>query len=168
MAVQTGRTVSRWVRFVLDDSAGTLREIPVNSINGVGLTYEEVDLTAFQDAVVGVLSNTPNAELTITGPFDSTAAAAAAASTAAPTLSGSHTILSAIVGGNTPLALGVLFGIRHYYETGEPAWGLNYGATSGFVCTSYTPNPDGGTYEAKFRVFAGSSAPSWLNDLPTS
>lgn len=168
MGANTGRTVSKWVRFVLDDSAGTLREIPVNSINGVGLNYPEVDLSAFQDAVAGVLPNQPDAELTITGPFSNAAAAAAAASAAAPTLSGSHTILSAIVGGVTPLALGVLIGIRQYYTTGEPAWGLNYGATSGFLCTAYNVNVDDGTYEAKFKVFPGSSAPSWINDLPTS
>lgn len=168
MAAQTGRTVSRWVRFVLDDSSGVLREIPISSVNGVGLTYDETDLGAFQDAVAGVLSNMPNAELTIGGPFDSSAAAAAAGSAAAPTLSGSHTILSAIVGGQTPLALGVLIGIRQYYTTGEPAWGLNVSATSGFLCTAYTVNPADGTYEAKFRVFPGSSAPSWINAIPTS
>lgn len=168
MAVQTGRTVSKWVRFLVDDSAGTLREIPISSINGVGLTYPEVDLTAFQDAVTGVLANTPDAELTISGPFDTSAAAAAAGSGASPTLSGSHTILSGIVGGYTPLALGVLIGMRHLWETGEPAWGLNYGATSGFICTAYNVNLNDGTYEAKFRVFPGSAAPSWINAIPTS
>jgi hypothetical protein len=153
---------------VLDDSGGTLREIPISSINGIGLDYPEQDLTAFQDAIVGVLPNTPDAEVTITGPFDTTAAAAAAASGLTPVLSGSHTILSAIVGGSTPLALAVLVGMRHLWETGEPAWGLNYGATSGFLCLSYKPNLDDGTYEARFKVMAGSSAPSWLNAIPTS
>ena len=165
----TGRTVSRWVRFVLDDSGGTLREIPINSVNGVGLEYPETDVSAFQDAVKGVLSDQPDCSITVTGPFDNAVVAACAASAAAPTLSGSHTVLKALVGVNVPLALAVMIGIRGYYTTGDPSFGLDVtGTTSGFICTAYTPNPDDGTYSATFRVYPGSDAPSWIDDLPTS
>lgn len=165
----TGRTVSRWVRFVLDDSGGTLREIPINSVNGVGLEYPETDVSAFQDAVKGVLSDQPDCTITVTGPFDNAVVAACAASGLAPTLSGSHTVLKALVGTNIICALGVLIGIRGYYTTGDPAFGLNYSAgVSGFICTAYTPNPDDGTYSATFRCYPGSAAPSWIDDLPTS
>jgi hypothetical protein len=164
----TGRTLSRWTRFVLDDSGGTLREIPINSVNGVGLEFPEEDVSAFQDAVKGTLAGQPDSTITVTGPFDNSAAAAAAASGAAPTLSGSHTVLKAIAGVNVPLALAVMIGIRGYYTTGDPAFGLNYSATSGFICTNYSPNPDDGTYSATFKVYPGSSAPSWLDALPTS
>ncbi len=168
MPAQTGRTISRWTKFYVDDSAGTLREIPVNSINGVGLDHPDVDLTAFQDAIHSVLSATPDCTIEISGPFDNSAAVAASASGAAPALSGSHTVLKAIVGVPTPLALGICFGMRQYYITGEPAFGLNYSAgLSGFICTSYIVNPDDSTYTARFKVF-GTVAPSWLDAIPTS
>ena len=161
MAANTGRTVKQWVRFVVDDSGGTLREIPIDSINGVGLEYPEVDLTAFQDAIHGVLTDTPDCTINITGPFDTTAVGAVAASGAAPTLSGSHTVLSGIVGKTTPLSLGVYIGVRHYWETGEPTFGITSGATSGFICTAYSVTPGDGKYSASFKMYPGSSAPAW-------
>lgn len=169
MPAQTGRTVSRWTRFVVDDSGGTLREIPVDSINNVGLNYPEHEFAAFQDAIKTALPMTPECAIEITGPFDSKAAAAAAASGLAPVLSGSHTILKGIVGVNTPLALGILFGMRQYYIDTEPAFGLNFtAATNGFLCTSYIVNPTDMTYTARFVVFPGSVAPSWIDAIPTS
>ena len=155
MSAQTGRTVSRWTDFIVDDSAGTLRSIPVDSINGVGLTYSEKDLTAFQDAIRGALPETPDCVITITGPFDTTAAQTAG------TLSGSHTILSAIVGGVTPLTLDIQVGIRHAWESGEPQFGVTSGATSGFLCRSYDVDITNASYTATFGMFPGSSAPAW-------
>ncbi len=161
MAAQTGRTVARWVDFIIDDSGGTLRSIPVDSINGVGLNYDEVDLTAFQDAVKGALPETPDCVITITGPFDTTAAAAAG------TLSGSHTILSAIVGGVTPLSLDCQVGIRHAWESGEPQFGITSSGTSGFLCRSYDPDINTGKYSATIGMFPGSSAPAWGTSAET-
>jgi hypothetical protein len=155
MAANTGRTNQKWVNFIVDDSAGTIRSIPVDSVNGVGLTYDEVELTAFQDAIKGVLPAHPDVTISITGPFDTTAA------NASPTLSGSHTILSAIVGGVTPLTLDVQVGIRHTWEAGEPQFGITSSATSGFLCTEYIPDVNAGKYSAKFRMYPGSSAPAW-------
>ena len=156
MTAQTGRTVSKWVKFLVDDSAGTLREIPVSSINGVGLDFDEVDLTAFSDALRGVLLNQANCTIDITGPFDTSAAADPAAA-----VSGSHTVLSAIAGGSTPLTLDVRVGIRHAWEAGEPQFGITSSATAGFLCKSYKFNPDDGTYSASFVMFPGSTAPAW-------
>lgn len=155
----TGRTVTKWTRFGVDDSGGTPREIPVDSISPVGFVYDEVDVTAYQDAVKGYLSAHPDAPIEITGPFDNTAAAALAASGAAPTLSGSHTVLNAIVGGNTPLGLWIGFGIRGYWTTGDPAFGVVApGAASGYLCTKYTV--EGEKYSAKFVPFPGTT-PAW-------
>lgn len=160
MAAQTGRTVAKWCKFRVDDSAGTIRDIPINSINGVGLTYDEVDLTAFQDAIKGVLVGHPDLTLTITGPFDTSAAQAPSTSGQAAALSGSHTVLSGIVGGNTPLGFAFYTGIRHNWETGEPVFGLAASSANGLICTEYMVNPDG-TYSAKFRMAAGSAVPTW-------
>ena len=154
MAVQTGRTTFKWTDFIVDDSGGTLRSIPVNSINGIGLTYDEMDVTAFQDAIKNALPGHANCAISISGPFDTTAAAAAG------TLSGSHTILSNLPGGVTPLSLDVQVGIRHAWEAGEPQFGITATATSGFLCGSYVPNIDDGTYTATFYMIGG-TAPAW-------
>lgn len=161
MAAQTGRTTGNWTRFLVDDSAGTLREIPIDSLNGVGLDYGGVDTTALQDAVKSVLPETPDCTIEITGPFDNTAVAAAGGSGAAPSLSGSHTVLSGIAGALTPLTLDVRFGVRHYWETGEPQFGITSSSVNGFVCTAYTVDPGEMKYSATFRVIAGSVAPAW-------
>lgn len=155
MTANTGRTTSNWVSFNVHDSSGTLRTIPVDSINGVGLTYPELDLTAFQDKVRGVLPETPDCTITITGPFDTTPAQAVG------TLSGSHTVLSAINGGVTPLTLDVQVGIRHAWESGEPQFGLTASPSTGFLCFDYNYDPSAGKYSAKFRCYPGSDAPAW-------
>lgn len=160
MAAQTGRTATKFVRFVVDDSAGTLREVPVNDISVVGFKYDEMDTTAFQDAVKNALPGQPDAKIEISGPWDSSAAVAASGSAVAPALSGSHTVLSGINGAYTPLSLGVYFGVRHYWETGEPVFGVSSSATSGYLCTEYTVNPNDMTYKAVFVVYPGTT-PAW-------
>lgn len=160
MAVQTGRTVAKWCKFRIDDSGGTIRDIPIDSINGVGLTFEEVDLTAFQDAIRGVLLGQPDLTITIGGPFDTTAAAAPSTTTQAAALSGSHTILSAVNGGNTPLGFAFYIGVRHYWEAGEPVFGIAATSANGVLVTDYQVMPEG-KYSAKLRMVAGSAAPAW-------
>lgn len=155
MAANSGNTVKRWVRFIVHDSSGVLRSIRTDSINGLGLDYPEADMTAFQDAIKGVLPDTPECVIDITGPVDNSAAAAV------PALSGSHTVLSAINGLSVPLSLDVQVGIRHAWEAGEPQFGITKSATSGFLCLSYIVNPDTMRYTAKFGMFPGSSAPAW-------
>ena len=164
------RTVSRWVRFIIGDDTEppVLREIPINSVNGVGLDYPDEDVSAFQDAVKGVLSGQPDCEVTVTGPFDDAAAVAAAGTGDAPTLSGSHTILHDIVGTNHLIPLGVCIGMQGYYVNTDPAFGLNRTTVNGFICTAYMVNPDDGTYSATFKVYPGSVAPSWIDAIPTS
>lgn len=149
------RTVSKWIDFRVSDSGGTIRSIPISSINGVGLQHETVDLTAFQDAVKGGLPGHPSGDIEISGPFDTAAAATA------PALSGSHTILSAINGLATPLSLGVFVGMGAAWTNGNPVFGLAKTATSGYICTSYTFNPNDGTYSAHFTPYPGSAKPDW-------
>ena len=157
----TGRTVSKWTRFAVDDSAGAPREIPVDTISPVGFTYDETDLTAYQDAVKGYLAGHPDAPIDITGPFSNLVVAALAASGLAPTLSGSHTVLAPISAPTftTPLGLWIAFGIQGYWTAGDPAFGIVApSATSGYVCTKYTV--EGGKYSARFVPFAGTT-PAW-------
>ena len=159
MAANTGRTVTKFIRFGVDDSVGTAREIPINSLSPVGFQWEETDVTAWQDAVKGYLTNHPDCPIDITGPFDNSGSVGFAASAATPTLSGSHTVLAGIVGGVTPLALAVHFGIRHYWETGEPVFGIiAAGAGTGYLCTKYSI--EGESYSARFVPYPG-SVPAW-------
>lgn len=147
MTANTGRTVSKWVNFLFSDGS-QMRSLKVDTINGVGLTYEETELTAFQDAVKGALPNTPDCAIDIAGPFDSTA-------------NGSHATLSANVGGVTPRSLDVQIGVQHAWESGEPQFGITASSTSGFLCTDYQVDVNAGKFTAKFRMFPGSSAPAW-------
>jgi hypothetical protein len=160
----TGRTVTKWIRFGITDKDGTAREIPVDSISPVGFAYDEVELTAWQDAVKGYLANHPDAPIDITGPFDDTAAAALAASTLAPTLSGSHTVLqyvnTAAYAAKMPMGLWIAFGVRGYWTAAtDPAFGVVApSVTSGYVCTKY--QVEGEKYSASFKPYPG-TVPAW-------
>ncbi len=147
MTAQTGRTVSRWTAFLFSDGT-QMRELPVDSINGVGLTYPEVELTAFMDSIRGALPDTPDCQIDITGPFTNETNSA-------------HAVLSAAAGDATPRSLDVKIGIRHDWESGEPQFGITATSTSGFICTSYAVDVNNGKYSAKFRLLPGSSAPAW-------
>lgn len=143
------RTVKRWTNFLVDDSGGTLRSIAVDSINGVGLNYPEADVTAFFDACKGVLPDTPECVIEISGPVDNTAS------------TGSHTVLSAIAGGVTPLSLDVQIGMLAAWSSGMPQFGITSSATSGFLCQSYIVDASTMKYTARFGMFPGSAAPAW-------
>jgi hypothetical protein len=161
MAVQTGRTVGKYSKVQVKDSGGTLRDIPVTTISGVGLSYPEVNLTALQDAVQGSLPAQPAVSITITGPWDTTAVQAASATTAAAALSGSHTVLNAINGLTTPLTFAFYQGVRHYWEAGEPVWGIASSTVNGVLLFEYTFDPVTAMYSATFHMSPGSAAPAW-------
>lgn len=160
MSANTGRTTERFVYVIVADSSDTLREIPVDGIGDVGVNYDAVDISAWADGVKSYLSGQGDAPITITGPFDTSAAVAAPATTAAHALSGSHTVLSGICGDAKPHTLQFEFGVRHAWETGEPVFGLQRATAtnSGYTCTKYTVS--GTKYSAEFRVM-GPTAPAW-------
>lgn len=166
MTALTGRTVSRWVNFSVED-ATAMRDIPFNTLSVCGITYEEQDLTAFQDAVKGALPGMPDAPIEISGPFDTKVVTTAAATTEAPALSGSHTVLSAINGGSDPKALDIKFGIRTHWEDGAPQFGITATATNGYLCVSYTVDVSTMTYSAKFVLSPGSAIPAWGTSIET-
>lgn len=161
MATNSGRTVSRWARFIVDDIGGVLREVPIDSLSACGITFAEQDLTAFQDAISVALPGMPSAPIDITGPWGNDAAVAIATSGNAPALSGAHTVLQPINGLYTPLALGILIGVGHYWETGEPVFGITGTTTNGYIVTKFNVDFSTMKYAASFRVKAGSAAPSW-------
>jgi hypothetical protein len=162
MTLSVGRTIGKFCKVVIGDSANTLRDIPVETINGIGLTYPEVDLTALQDAAKGFLTGQPTAAFTITGPLDTSVAATASTSGAAAVLSGSHTVLQPLDGLMTPRSFAIYIGIREYWTTGQdPVFGISQSATSGFIVTSYVVDAATMKYTAKLALYPGSSLPAW-------
>jgi len=145
MAAQTGRTTFKYAEFHVDDSAGTLTQLTdLMGLSVVGLEYDEVDVTAWADAVKNALPGHPDAPIVARFRFSTTVF--------------SH--LSGIVGGLTPLSLDIQFGIRHAWEAGEPQFGITSTTTSGYICTAVRINPDDMTVEARFVVM-GSTAPAF-------
>ena len=155
MAPQTGRTVSKFTKFVIGDSGNVLRSIPINTLSVVGVEYDEEDLTAWQDAVKGALSNMPDAPIEFGGPFDTSAAVAVA------NLSGSHTVLSVLNGLLVPRTIDIQIGIRQAWEAGEPQFGISQTATSGYIITKYNVDLSSMTYSAKAVLYPGSALPAW-------
>ena len=143
MTANTGRTHTKYTQFWLDNSSGTLTNLSAyaNSVGAVGLDYEVVDVTAFSDAVKNFLTGHPTADLQVTFPMDTVVITHLSA-------------LSTV----TPLSLGIYYGIRHAWESGEPTFGLSSSATSGYIFGGFSVSD--GTITAKFSVF-GPTAPAW-------
>ena len=59
----TGRTIEKFIYVIVGDTANTLREINVTSINDVGLNYEAKDVTAWADAIKNMLTGQPGAPI---------------------------------------------------------------------------------------------------------
>ncbi len=153
----TGRFSPRFSKLQIEDTAGTLRDIPVSSWGTVGLTYDELDVSAFQEAVKTFLSGQATFSLQISGPYDNTAAQAASSSGNVAALSGSATVLQPLNGGLTPRAFGAYFGVLTYWTTGDPV----FGADNSVIVTDFTFSPDNGTYSCKLAHVSGGTAPAW-------
>ena len=135
-----------------------MRDIPVSTLGDVGITYDEVDVSALQDALKNALDGQGNFSLDFGGPFDNSAAVAASGTGAAAALSGSHTVLQPLNGGNTARSFGIYIGIQGFWATGDPV----FGATDCIIVSKYNVNPAAGTYSARI-VTAGSKVnnPAW-------
>jgi hypothetical protein len=153
MTTYTGRTVGKFCKFQIESSSGAMATIPVNSFGQIGLTYDEVDVTALQEAIKSMLNGQGSFSTTISGPFDNHAITAVETSGLAPALSGSHTVLSALNGGTVAKSFGFYIGVQQYWLTGDPV----FGAIDSVLVSQYTT--DGQTYTARI-----STAGNRLND----
>jgi len=156
-----GRTVGKYSKFTIGDASstdGTMRDIPVTSYGSVGLTYAEQDVTALQDAITNVFNGQGAFGVTITGPLDNSTEVAESGSGARPALSGSHTILEPLNGGQIAKSFGIYIGIQGDWATGDPV----FGAAKSVLVSGYTVDPAAGTYSAKI-VTAGNRKhdPDW-------
>ena len=148
MAANTGRTVDKYTTFSLDDSGGTLCVVSgVKSINGVGLTYDEKDVTALADALKNVLPGHPDLTITVVSHLDTTADV------------GSHIVFSGVNGLMTPLSMDIKIGIRQAWDA-EPQFGITASATSGMIVTSYVVDINAMESTTTLKVMGG-TAPAW-------
>jgi hypothetical protein len=146
MTAQTGRTHSKWLTVLVDNSAGALTDISayVNKVGAFGLTYDTQDVTAFSDLVKNVVVGHPAGSFTLGGPIDTVII----------------THMSGINGTGTPLSVDLRMGIRHAWEAGEPQYGLTMSAASGYLCHDFKVDPAANTWSASFDVF-GPTAPAF-------
>lgn len=140
-----GRTIERYIGFYISDGTA-MRQIKINSMGALGLTWPEVEIKAWLDSVAGILMDIPTCAIDISGPFDTTA-------------NGSHATLSALAGVQTPRSLDVQLGMLRPWEAGDPQFGITATATSGFLVSSYTYQNN--LFSAKLNLFSGSSLPAW-------
>jgi hypothetical protein len=153
-----GRTVGKFTKFQISDSASTMRDIPVTSYGNVGLTFAEQDVSALQDLVTSVLNGQGAFSTTITGPFDTTAAATCSSSGVHASLSGSHTILAGLNGGQVAKSFGIYLGIQGDWVTGDPV----FGGIKCILVSDYTVDPAAGTYSAKISIAGNrTNDPAW-------
>ena len=153
----TGRFSPRFSKFQIEDSGGALRDVPISSWGSIGLTYDELDVSSFQELVKSFLSGQATFSPQITGPFDNSVVATASTTGLVAALSGSHTVLQPLNGGLTPRAFGSYFGVLTYWTSGDPV----FGADNSVIVTDYQFNPDAGTYSCKLAHVSGGTAPAW-------
>lgn len=152
----TGRTVGKYCKFQIESSSGAMATIPVNSFGSIGLTFEEVDVSALQEAVKSMLNGQGSFSTTISGPFDNDALVTAETTGNAPALSGSHTVLNALNGGNTAKSFGFYIGVQGYWANGSPV----FGAIDSVLVSQYTT--DGQTYSARISTAGNrTNDPAW-------
>ena len=157
----TGRTVGKYMKCQITDSGVTLRDIFVTSINGVGITYPETSVTALQDVLNGFLAGQGTVALTLTSPFSNLAASVASGTGAAPSESGFYTVMAPLAGLMVPLTFAVYQGIRGYWATGDPVFGIAHTAANGVWVSAFTFDPSTQMCTAKICMYTASAAPAW-------
>lgn len=85
----------------------------VSSVNGIGIDYETADVSTLAETIKESLLAQGAVSLGISGPFNNTAS------------TGGHTVLSALVGSQTPVAALVKIGIRSAPMAGDPKFTCN-------------------------------------------
>lgn len=149
MTVQVGRTVQEFTKLLISNG-GSMVNMQIDSLGDLGLDYSETDMSAWSDAVHGVLVGKPDFSLDFGGPVDNTAT------------TGPSTVLRALVGVETALSFDAQIGVRHDWVATEQQFGVSavVASNSGAMITSYKES--GGKYKAKLRMIAGSmTAPAW-------
>lgn len=143
----TGKTTSRYIKIMLDDSGGTPRDITssVKTIGGIGLAYDTVDVTTLNDSIKQYLAGRGDSTIDLGLEFNNTAT------------TGGHVVVSGLNGANTAATLTIQFGVRAAPTNGDPEWEGEY------VVTSYTMDVglDNISGTAQLKPAFGTSTPAW-------
>lgn len=156
MGVQTGRTIPDFTVLKIGSAASDMQNMKISGLGDYGLDYNEVEMSAWCDAVKGYLSGQPDFKLDFEGPIDNTAT------------TGPSTLLRTWVAAHTLLSFDLQLGVRHAWEAGEQQFGISgvVATNTGVVLTKYSEA--GGKYKATLRSMAGSAAaPAFGTDAET-
>jgi len=149
MTAQTGRTVSDFTKLLISNGASMV-DLKVDSLGDLGFDYPTTEMSAWSDAIKGVLVGKPGVfELDFGGPIDNTAT------------TGPSTILRSKVGSNTASSFDVQIGVRQTWVDGEQQFGMTADISDNFgvIITSY--KEAGGKYTAHMAITPGSPLPAW-------
>lgn len=137
----------QWLQVLLDDSGSTQRDIS-NDVNSIDIPIEhaELDYTGFLHAIENMGAGMPSMNIEMAGDFNNTAS------------TGSHTVLSGIIGDNSGHTLTVRVGNGAAPTTGDPEIELEV------IVTKYniSATPKGKTqFVASLRPYDPSTVPAW-------
>ena len=143
----TGKTQSQYIVITMQDNGGVARDITcsVDTIGGIGITNDEIDVSTFCDTVHQYLAGLGDANLTLGGPFNNTAQ------------TGAHVVFTGLAD-NKETEVVIKIGIRGAPTTGDPKW------TGTFTKTSYIVNADlngAVRWTGSLRPAFGQAAPVW-------
>src|SRR5512146_362768 len=144
MAAQTGRTIPAFTVLKLGSAASDMQDMKIDNLGDLGLDYEEVDMSAWSDAIKGALVGKPDFSLDFGGPVDNTAT------------TGPSTLLRTwIAAPYTLLSFDVQIGVRHAWEANEQQFGFTgvIASNQGAILTRYVES--GGMYRATIRMLPG-------------
>lgn len=136
----TGKTHSRWV----DVSYNSQQiECSITGITGIGVAYDQVDITTICNAIKEALQGNGDVTIAINGPFNNTAT------------TGAHNVVEPLNGDQTGAVLLFEIGIGANPTTGDPKF-----TVTNAIVTDYLVNADGGavTWSANFKPAQGATA----------
>lgn len=102
-----GKTHSRWTTISI---GGQLVTCGINSIGGVGITWEQADVTTLCNEIMENLKGQGDVNLTIGGPFNNTAT------------TGAHIVVQPLADGTAVTDVVIEIGINAAPTTGDPTF----------------------------------------------
>jgi len=136
----TGKTTSKYTTVTY---GGQLITCSVDNITGLGISYQEVDVTTLCKAIAENINGVGTVAISISGPLDNTAT------------TGGHTVIQALNGSQAGSTLTVAFGNRAAATNGDPEF-----ESTVMLTTSYMVSAGGGnvTYSATLKPGVGAAA----------
>ena len=137
----TGKTHSRFVTITYGGQDIT---DSVDTINGIGITYEETDVSALNSAFMEFIQGRGDLNVSVSGKFDNTAT------------TGGHTVVQPLNGDTTGSTLTIAIGIGAAPTMGDPKFEVTKMGTFNYLVQA---NPGQAvTWSASIRPLDGATA----------